>query len=406
MIPVLLLVAVACSALFAGLETGVVTLNRVKLRARARRGDGVARQLLGLLQAPERILSAFLIGNTLANVGGGALASEWAIHSTGDEALGSLLATIGMSAVFLVFSELGPKAYFRRRGETAVPRLMWFIRLARVLFAPVIWITSYLFRLVTRGGAERHLLTREELRQIVKEGGGLGTREQRMLHSVFDFGHTMVREVMIPLPDVVSLPEAASTEELLDLVARRRFTRIPVYRDRVDAIIGLVNVFDVLYDDKRAREARRYVRPIHVVPETSFIHRVLVELQRRRENMALVVNEFGACTGIVTVEDIVEEIMGELTDEHEELPVPIQRTADGYVIDATLDIDDLNEELGLALPKDRFDTVAGLILRRLGRLPAVGETVEAPGVEMEILAVHRYGIRRVKVRRTDGGGRR
>jgi CBS domain containing-hemolysin-like protein len=173
----------------------------------------------------------------------------------------------------------------------------------------------------------------------------------------------------------------------------------------VDAIIGFVNVFDVLYDPDPSPDVARYQRAIHIVPETSRIHRVMVELQRRRESMALVVNEFGTCIGIVTLEDIVEEIMGELADEHEEVHLSIQRVGDGYVVDSSLDIDDLNNELGLSLPKGRYDTVGGLILGRLGRIPKVGERVSTEDAELEVLAVHEYGLKRVKVRVHKGGQR-
>ncbi len=406
LIPLLVVVAVAGSALFAGLETGVVSLNPVRLRVRARRGDAAAAGMLKLLRRPERVLSTFLVGNTLCNVGGGALASFWAVRTLHNETTGSLAATAVMTAAFLVFGELAPKTYFRIRAEEAVPRFLWFIRGATWVLRPVELATGLLLRLMGGTGAKNPFVTREELRQLVREARGrLGTGERRMLESIFDFGSTVAREVMIPLPEVVSLPDAASSDELRELVKRHRYTRIPLYHDRVDTIVGLVNTFDLLYDPDPTPDLARYRRPIHIVPETTLIHRILVDLQHRRETMALVVNEFGACVGIVTVEDIVEEIMGELADEHEELLRPIQRTADGYVVDATMDIDDLNEELGLAIGKDRFDTVGGLLLRRLGRIPTVGETVEVKGVEFEVLAVHAYGLRRVKVR-LPGEGRR
>ena len=327
MIPFLIVLAVIGSALFAGLETGVVSLNRIRLRVRARRGDAPAARLLQLLQRPERVLSTFLVGNTLCNVGGGALASYWAVQGLRlGETAGSLAATAGMTAIFLVFSELGPKAYFRVRAEDAVPRFLWFIRAVTVVLAPIEWVSSAFLHLLIGRTGKSAFVSREELRQLVREARErLGTGQQRMLESIFDFGHTMAREVMIPLPEVVSLPESASVEELFELVRLRRYTRIPLYRDRVDAIVGLVNVFDVLYDRDPAPRVAAYRRDIHIVPETSLVHRILVELQHRRETMALVVNEFGACTGIVTVEDIVEEIMGELVDEHEELTHPIQK---------------------------------------------------------------------------------
>jgi len=393
----LLVVVLASSALFSGLETGVVSLNRVRLRARARRGDAKATELLRLLERPERLLAAFLIGNTLANVGGGALASAWAVAKLQNETLGSLLATVVMTAALLLFSELTPKAYFRIRAEEAVPRFLWFIHLTRIVFAPVVWVTTGLLRLVARGG-RRPFVTREELRQIVIEAGGrLGRREERMLHSVFDFGLTVVREVMIPIPRVVALAESATPEDLRAELRRTRYTRYPLYRERGDAIVGLVNAFDVLYTSEPAPTLAPYRRPIHIVPDNTRIDRVLVDLQRRREAMALVVNEFGVCVGIVTVEDIVEEIMGELAEEHEAPEHPIQRVADGYLIDAALDVDDLNRELGFSFRKDRYDTVGGLVLRQLGHLPKAGERLHVDGIEFEVVSVHDYGLRRVKI---------
>jgi CBS domain containing-hemolysin-like protein len=403
-IPALVLLTIVGSALFSGLETGLVSLNRVRLRVRARRGDAAAAALLRFLHRPERMLTTFLVGNTLCNIGGGALASYWVVERTHNETLGSLAATLVMSTTFLVFSEVGPKTYFRVRAESAVPHFLWFIRIAGWLFAPVVLATAGLFRLMVGSSGRSPFVTREELRQLVREAGGwLGVRERRMLQSVFDFGQTVAREVMIPLPEVISLPETAGTEDLLGILRRHRYTRIPLYRNRVDAIVGLVNVFDVLYDASPKPQISAYRRPIQVVPETSRINRVLVDLQRRRETMALVVNEFGALIGIVTVEDIVEEIMGELTDEHEEAVRPIQPAGDGFIVESSLDIDDLNEELGLSLRKDRYDTVGGLVLRRLGRIPAVGETVRLDNVVIEVLAVHTYGLKRLQIRVLEGG---
>lgn len=399
----LLLIAVVASALFSGLETGVVSLSRVRLRVRARRGDAVAASLLRLIERPERVLTTFLIGNTLCNVGSGALASYAAIRLLGmSETAGSVAATAVMTVILLVFSELAPKTYFRRHAEDGVPRFLWFIRAVTWILAPVQWVATSLLHTITGRSGRSAFVTREELRQLVRETRGrLGSGEQHMLESIFEFGGTIVREVMIPLPDVVSLPETAAPSELLDIVRRHRYTRIPIYRQRVDTVVGLVNVFDILYDQEPKATVAEYVRQMVVIPETSRIPRVLVELQKRRETMALVVNEFGSCIGIVSVEDIVEEIMGELADEHRELSLPLQKVGDGYVMDATLDIDELNQELGTALAKDRFDTVGGLVLRRLGRIPAVGERVRVGALEFEVLAVHPYGLRRLRLRFLD-----
>lgn len=395
----LILLSILGSALFAGLETGLVSLNRVNLRVRARRGDAGAQALLRFLQRPERALATFLVGNTLCNIGGGALASQWAVQATGSETAGSLLATAVLSVILLVTAEMAPKTYFRMRADAVVPRFLWFIQAATWVFAPVVRVTSALLHLITGPGRGTPFLTREELRELVRGSeAGLVARERRMLESVLDFGQTVVREVMIPLPEVVSISETGTRDGLLSLARQHRFTRIPVFRERVDAIVGLVNIFDVLYADP-AGDWNQFTRPIHVVPETTRINRVLVDLQHRRESMALVVNEFGACIGIVTLTDILEEILGEFAEEHEQPARPLQRVGDAYVVEASFDIDDLNAELRLSLAKDRFDTVGGLILHRLGRIPEVGEKVRVGGVEFTVLAVHEYGLKRVRVRR-------
>ena len=398
MIWVALLLTVVCSALFAGLETGVVTLNRVRLRVLAGRGDARAKELLSLLDRPERVLTAFLVGNTLCNVAGGALATTWAASQLGETA-GSVAATVVMTSVFLVFSEILPKIYFRRRAMETVPRMLWFVRLSKFLFHPVVLLASSVFGRMKGASGRSPFVTRDELRQLVREAAGrLGAGEKRMLEAVFDFGHTTAKEVMIPLPEVVSLPEETPPAELLETVRVQRFTRIPVYRERPDHLTGVVNVFEVLYDEARKVSLKEYAQPLQVVPDGQKIARILLDLQHRRESMALVVNEFGACVGIVTLTDIIEEIMGELVDEHEEFSTPIQRVGDAYMLEAGLDIDDLNEALGLGLEKRGFETVAGLVLEKLGRIPRVGEHIVINNLDFEVLATHQYGLRRLKMR--------
>lgn len=217
-----------------------------------------------------------------------------------------------------------------------------------------------------------------------------------MLQSILDFGHTTAREVMVPMPSVVSLDRDASVDMLRALVRRRGYTRIPIFDHRVDRVVGVVHVFDVLLDPDRGETMEGYMRPVTLVPETKRIDRLMVEMQRRGESMVVVVNEFGSCTGAVTMEDIVEEIMGELADEHEVGVKRIRSLGEGtYIVDALTDIDDLNEELKLDLPKLRYDTLGGLVMRRLGRIPREGERFEIGGVTFEVIEVHPFGVKSV-----------
>jgi CBS domain containing-hemolysin-like protein len=250
-----------------------------------------------------------------------------------------------------------------------------------------------------------NIVTREDLKVLVQEvRGGTGSlhHEKRMLQSILDFGTTTAREVMVPMPSVVSIDREASTDMLRTTLRRREYTRIPVFERRVDRVVGVVHVFDVLLDAQGGKTMEDYMRPVTFVPETKRIDRLMVEMQTRGESIVVVVNEFGSCIGIVTMEDIIEEIMGELADEHEEGVKRIRSIGEGsYIVDALTDIDDLNEELRLDLPKLRYDTVGGLILRRLGRIPQEGEQLEMSGLVFEVVEVYAYGVRTVKLTLTN-----
>jgi CBS domain containing-hemolysin-like protein len=203
---------------------------------------------------------------------------------------------------------------------------------------------------------------------------------------------------MVPISEVALLLETARTEELIELVRMQPYTRIPVYRERVDQIVGLVNVFDVLYDQHRKTFLRPYVRPIRLVPDTKGIDKLFLEMQQARESLAVVVNEFGTCMGIVTLEDIIEEIFGELADEHEDATPEIEKKGPGHFrVSARTDIDDLNDETGLSIPKLGFETVGGYVLHRLGRIPKKGETFTDRDLSVHVVEADRYGVKVVEM---------
>jgi putative hemolysin len=412
----LMVAAVVASAFFSGSETGLVSTNRIRLKGRVRAGRPGAVQLAALLERQERTLSAILIGNNIAIVGGSAVATAMARERLGPA--GPAVATLVMTVVMLVFGEMVPKAYFRIKADGVMLVVARPLRVVCTVLKPLIGLASIftgVVFLVLRTKRSKHLVTRDDVRLILKESGREGVlrpRQREMLESVIELGSTFVREVMIPMPDVVSIPESATVGEIKELLKVKGHTRYPAFRDRVDEIIGVLNVFDLLFSERHlppGAPVKRYLRPVPVIPETKRIDILLFELQKERAPMAVVVNEFGACIGIVTVEDIVEEIMGEITDEHERAQLKIKRMGDGsYIMDAKADIDDINDELDIELPKERYDTIGGLVLKRLGRIPEVGESVVVGDVTFEVLSVHKFGIRTIRAiaPRSAGGGAR
>jgi putative hemolysin len=401
----IIVVAIMASAFFSGSETGLVSVNRIRLRARARMGQPGAGRLTKILDRQEKALSTVLVGNNITVVGGSVVATVMAqAHFA---SAGPAVATVLMTVLLLIFGEIVPKSYFRARADTAMlyaSRPLYGVSIVLKPFVGLASLFTDLLFVMFRKQRKSTFVTREELRLIVRESGREGVLrlwQKRMLEGVFELGSTVVREVMIPLPDVVSISEDASIETLKAQLRSKGHTRFPVYRRRVDEITGLLNVFDVLFSQRRippGSSIKSFVRPIPVIPETKRIDILLYELQRERAPMAVIVNEFGACIGIVTVEDIVEEIMGEMTDEHERAELKIRPLEKGvFLLDAKTDIDDINAELELRLPKERYDTVGGLVLKSLGRIPKVGERVTVGKVTFEVLGVHKFGIKTIKV---------
>jgi len=395
-------VSVFLSAFFSGCETGVVSVNRIRLRHLIRFRDTRAERLSQLLVRQEGVLAATLIGTNIFTVSAAAIATALLAQAFGSAA--PAVSTLVVTPLLLIFAEVMPKAYFRFRADTAMLKVSRPLAAATSFLAPFVKLTTLFINSVFRiTGTKRRspFVTREELKGIVRESaekGALRGRERDMLHGVLDFGSTTVREVMIPLRDVASIEEKAGVGELKALVKDRGHTRILVHRERVDEVIGFVNVFDVLYAEKGQERTSEFIRSIRVVPETKRLDGLLIEMLQGRAPIALVVDELGTCVGIVTVEDLIEEIMGELIDEHEAVSEQIEQTGEReYLIDARMDIDEFNEQFELDLPKEGYETIGGFILSALDRLPKIGERVEHEKAVFEVMDVHRYGITRIRM---------
>ena len=403
---VMLLFCILGSGFGSGSETALVSASRTRLQHMAAEGVRRARLAIEILNQRERILTATLIVTNAFNIAGGAIATVSFQRWVG--ALAPIVATVIMTFVLLVISEIVPKAYFRHHADGMLVRSGAVWRILSWILAPVTFpvqiLTNLVFR-IFRSRPKSLYATREEIKLVLEESverGGLGRHEQEMLESTLDYATTIVREVMVPVSEVGLLSETAQTQELIALAREGGHTRIPVYRERVDQIVGLVNVFDVLYDKQRKTFIRPYMRPARLVPDTKGIDKLFLEMQRARESLAVAVNEFGACIGIVALEDIIEEIFGELSDEHEDATPEIQKKAPGHFrVSARTDIDDLNDETGLAIPKKGFETVGGYILHRLGRIPRKGETFTDGDLTVHVIDADRYGVKMVELVRRE-----
>lgn len=394
----------------AGAETGLVSYTRLRAVNRERREHFSMRLLAYLLARREQILISLLVWTNLGVVTVSVLLASLAEARWG-EGNGAAV-TVVVTLCLFVWGEILPKAFFRKHADAIMASVAPPIALAYWISRPAVFlaqaVVNGVFFVVRRERAHSLLGSREELGRILSHSRG-PQREVAvgvMLDRVLRFYSTTVREVMRPLADVPLVSEDAPPQEILAKIRSGGETRIPVYRERTDRIVGLVNVFDVLYETPRRPAARAYLRPVEIVPESKRIDRLLLDLRRKRLAMAVVVNEFGSCIGVVTVEDLMDAIVEDIADVREAPGGRVMKLAEGvYMVDARTDLDAVEREFELELGagENGVTTVGGLVLHRLGHIPAVGESLRVGPVRLDVVSADRYGVRRLRLTREPPG---
>jgi CBS domain containing-hemolysin-like protein len=397
---------VAFSALYSMAETAMMSLSRGKIRNLS--DNPQFDRLSRLLHDPNRMLGTVLVGNNLANILASTLATAVFLSYLGGS--GVLVSTVVMTVFILLAAEITPKTFASHNAERVALRLAPFLTVSAVIFQPVVraltWVGVGIIRILGGKAEGGRLMTEEELRTLVEVGeeqGLLEANERDMIQGVFDFGDTVVREVMVPRIDVQALPETATLAELWDALVEWGHSRVPIYRNTIDDITGVIYARDVLaYGREKPLDTpvQDLARPVQFVPETKKIDSLFADFRRQRTQIAIVMDEYGGTAGIVTVEDLLEEIVGEIQDEYDEAEEePLTELAPGVVEVAGLfALDELNERFDLDLPHEDFDTVGGLVLHLLGRVPIEGEVVHLDNVEITVAQVVGRRVARAVVR--------
>ena len=410
----LLWLAAACllaTMFFSAAEMAFIAANRLRLRHAAEAGSGTAASYLEAFRQPERTLSTAMMGVTIAHIVASSTATWSLLPVLGKWA--PLVVTAGLTPVMLVFGEIIPKAIAREWSTTLILRLYWPLTWAATLLGPFVAVARLLVTATLRlvGAREldaRAFVSREELKALLQLEPGeadVTTQEAEMIDKIFDLGDTTVREVMVPLVEVTMLPETATPQEAIGVIHERGFSRIPVYRQRETDIVGVVAAMDLLSRGAQAATLGELARAPYYVPETKRIDDLLREMQRARTHMAVVVDEYGGSTGVVTLEDVLEEIVGEIQDEHDRTPASVERLPDGtFLVLARTNIDELNEALDWNLPKEDYETVAGLVLATVHRIPRKGEEFQIPGYTITVLEADVRRVAAVKIAPTSGIG--
>jgi putative hemolysin len=407
---VLLLTLVFCGFASAA-ETALTSISRIKLKNLVGEGDTRAQEIERLLAEPNKFLTTILIVNSVAVIVASSMATVLALRFSAS--WGELISSIIISLVVLIFCEITPKTAAVQNPLRWARFLIGPVRAAAWILSPLVWslskITSGLVRMVGGQVKSGPFVTEEELRLLVtvgEEEGVLEEDETEMIHSIFEFADTTVREVMIPRIDMITLSSDAMVNEAVDLALQGGFSRIPVYEAEVggDEIIGVLYAKDMLRllrEEHHNLPIRNLVRPAYFVPETKKLDDLLREIRQNRVHMVIVVDEYGSVAGLVTIEDLVEEIVGDIQDEYDqEETLHEQVNENEYIFDAKVSLYDFNEIMDKQFDDRDYETLGGFVYSQLDKIPVAGDTITDGDLTFTVLATRGRRILKIRVERT------
>ena len=403
---VLVVVCLVLSAFFSSSETALTTVNLIRIRNLADNGDKAAAWVLKARRDQSKMLGAILIGNNVVNLSASSMLTVLVTDVFGSQAVGA--ATGVLTLLVLLFGEITPKTIATLEAEKNALRFVRVICLLMTILTPVIFVVNLL-----SGGVLRLLgvdpnkptdsITEDELRTIVEVGhekGVIESEEKEMINNVFDLGDSVARDIMVPRIDMSFVDVEASYEELMEIFRRDHYTRLPVYEDNTDNVIGIINMKDlILLEDRAAFSVRDYLRQPLFTFESKKLSELMIEMRKTSNNIVIVLDEYGATAGLITLEDILEEIVGDIRDEFDaDEEDELKEISKGeYLADGSMNLDDINDRLGLELVSEDFDSLGGFMIDRLEHLPAEGEEVDTEEVRLVVEKVNKNRIDKVHI---------
>lgn len=407
---VIFLILILFSGLFSASETAYTALNKARVRRLKEQKVRAANLVDRLLEDQPRLLSTILVGNNIVNILAASMATRIAIERFGNYGIG--IATGLTTLLILVFGEITPKTYAVRHAEKVALITSPLISAISYVLYPVakalVAFTNLILRLFGQQGvAVKPLFSPEELKAMVEIGeeeGVIEEEERKMIHSILEFGDTTVKEIMVPRTEIIALPEEKTVKEALDLALKAGYSRIPIYKETIDNITGILYVKDLLSfatAGKTELAVKELAREPYFVPETKRVDSLLREFQKNKIHMAIVVDEYGGTAGLVTLEDILEEIVGEIFDEYDfQEEATIEKISENeWITDGRLDIDAFEEYFELEVSEDESETLGGFVSTMIGHVPHPGESFEYEGYRFEVLSVSNRRVAKVKITR-------
>lgn len=402
----ILVVLLALSAFFSASETALVSHNKIKMRRLVDDGVKSAKLVTKITEDSGKMLSVILIGNNLVNIGASSIATSLAISIFKSSGVG--IATAIMTVLIIIFSEITPKTLATQNSE----------RVSLKVAKPIYYISKVLspaaafFNVIANGlvkflggdiNKDEPSITEEELKTIVdvgQEEGVFEEDEKELIYNVFDFADLKVKDIMVQRTDMKAVPSDITYSELVKIFETEQFSRMPVYEENIDKIIGIINIKDLFFakNVEQNFDIKKYIREPYFTFEYKMADELFKEINKNRTHMVIVVDEYGGTSGLVTLEDLIEEVLGEIEDEYDEDEQEIETIDDKqFVINGSTRIDEVNEALGIQLASDEYDSIGGFMIGELGHIPELNETVEYNGILLKAENINKNRVTKVRI---------
>ncbi len=387
----IILICIAFQAFFSGAEMIVLSANRIRLKRKAKSGSPAAALAVNIIDNPRWFLATTSTGTNMAVIISSVIAALYFETLFGH--WGELVTIATMSPILLMFGEIIPRAVFQQRATEFATKFSPALWIMSRIFAPITFFIMMISRLFyPRAGKESHdtpsFVTRDELALLIRKTdkkSDVKVSEKKLIHQIFQLTKTSVDESMIPLVQVSALPVSATVAQATELMTRTGFSRVPVYSGRIDNLNGIIRSFDILDAQNPEDTIESLMKEVPYIPETKRADELLIYLKKTGNSMAIVVDEYGGAVGIITIEDLLEEVVGEIRDEYDKVKTELIKYGDSsYVASARMEIDVVNDRLKIELPTGDYDTLGGFLLACVGKIPATGDVIVWNNIEFTI----------------------
>ncbi|MDY6517375.1 hemolysin family protein [Clostridioides difficile] len=404
---IFLIVLLIGSAFFSASETALMSLSKIRIRYMQDEGVKGAKLVSSLIENPNKLLSSILVGNNVVNIAATSISTSLFIGLMGEK--GVALATAVMTVLVLIFGEITPKTIAANNSEKVSLLVSKPIKAIIFILRPIVWIfniiTNIIFKLfgITNKGA-KSFITEEELKTMVNvshEEGVLEIEEREIINNVFEFGDMQAKNAMVQRIDMVAIDMEDSYDEIIQVFKTEKLSRMPVYEETIDDIVGILNIKDIIFlsdEEIESFDIKNYMREPFFTYEFKKITQLLEEMKLEKSQMAIVVDEYGGTSGLLTIEDLVEVIVGDIEDEYDEEEDEIQVIKeDEYIVDGSTKIGDVNELIGVNLESEEFDSIGGFIIGHLSRLPEENEVIEVDNIRFCIESIEKNRIKKIRI---------